>query len=124
MPTCDDLAELYSRPYFERGKYGQDLAAKREQKRRLAWMLACGIAPGARVLDAGCAVGEGIKAAKSRYEMWGIDISAHAIELARANNPELKDRLRAVTVEEADFTSGFFRRRGHVGCDRTPMGPP
>jgi 2-polyprenyl-3-methyl-5-hydroxy-6-metoxy-1,4-benzoquinol methylase len=107
-PTRAQMRELYGQAYFEHGKYVDDMAWRLEQKRRLAWMSRCGVAPGARVLDAGCAAGDGLLFAKRQYEMWGLDISAQAVEMARAKNPDLKDRLRAGPLEDADFPKAYF----------------
>ncbi len=107
-PTPGQMKRLYAQGYFERGKYVDDLAWRLEQKRRLAWVGLCGVPRGARVLDAGCAAGDGLLFAKRHYEMWGQDISEQAVEMARAKNPELQDRLQAGPLEDADFPEGYF----------------
>ncbi|MEA1997296.1 MAG: hypothetical protein U9N45_06630, partial [Gemmatimonadota bacterium] len=92
-PSEGALEAAYGRQYFEHGKYVFDSSARAEEKRRMKWLAACGVKPGARVLDAGCAGGEFILAAKKKYRMWGLDISAHAVRQAKKLNPELESRI-------------------------------
>ncbi len=107
-PSPEDLAQLYGADYFDHGKYVDDLAWRLEQKRRMAWMIRCGIAPGARVLEAGCGAGHGLGPLKTRYAMWGQDISPQAIAQAKQAHPELAGRLQAGPLEEADFPAASF----------------
>ena len=103
-----DLAAIYDGRYFERGKYVHDAAGKLEQQRRLKWLYRCGLPPGGRLLDVGCATGEFLAAAKGRYEAWGIDISPQAIETAAREHPDLAERLFACPVEQAALPAGAF----------------
>ena len=63
--------------------------------------------PGAKILDAGC--GAGIPIAKylsERFEVYGIDISAKQIELAKKLVP--KGRFKKADFLESDFDEEFF----------------
>lgn len=103
-----DPESIYVPSYFDKGKYISDPAGAREQLRRLHWMQRCGVPAGARVLDAGCATGEFVTCAKAAYEVWGVDISEHAIERARLDNPELGDRLLAGSLEQLSLEPHSF----------------
>ncbi len=107
QPRPDDLLELYGRAYFEHGKYSDAFALGKEHERRLS-LLGRHVTSGSRVLDAGCATGEFVEYAAGKYEMWGLDISAFAIEQAKARLPWLADRLRSGLVEDQDYPEGFF----------------
>lgn len=107
-PTDSSLAELYDRDYFEHGKYVDDRAARLEQKRRIDWLREHGVPAGARVLDAGCATGDFIAAARHEFDMYGNDISEHAIGVARRRMPELADRLTATPLEQLPRSAGNY----------------
>jgi ubiquinone/menaquinone biosynthesis C-methylase UbiE len=61
---------------------------------------------GSRVLDVGCSTGHVIAGIPSEYERTGADISAGAIELARATRPEI--RFVEAPVEDLPFEDGSF----------------
>jgi 2-polyprenyl-3-methyl-5-hydroxy-6-metoxy-1,4-benzoquinol methylase len=108
QPSSEELRTLYSDGYFQRGKYGDDFAQRKEGERRLDWLARGGVAPGGRVLDAGCATGEFLALAGARYEMWGLDVSPYATEIARANNPGCAARIFTGFVEEQRFEPASF----------------
>lgn len=107
-PTAEALRELYGNGYFDRAKYDDEFAQARETRRRLALLERAGVPEGGRVLDAGCATGDFLSAGQGRYEMWGLDVSAHATELARARNPSSAQRIFTGFVEDLDFEPESF----------------
>jgi 2-polyprenyl-3-methyl-5-hydroxy-6-metoxy-1,4-benzoquinol methylase len=108
QPSAEELRALYADGFFKRGKYDDDFAQRKEGERRLGWLARAGLAPGARVLDAGCATGDFLALAGDRYEMWGLDVSAFATELARAKNPRCAARIFTGFVEEQRFDPASF----------------
>lgn len=107
-PTEEELREIYAAAYFARGKYTDDVAQHRENERRLDLIARAGVAPGARVLDAGCATGDFIEVASKRYDMWGIDVSAFATEQAREKNPDRAHKILTGFVEEQQLEPKSF----------------
>jgi 2-polyprenyl-3-methyl-5-hydroxy-6-metoxy-1,4-benzoquinol methylase len=107
-PSAEELRVLYGDGYFKRGKYDEALAQRKEGERRLSWLARAGVAPGGRVLDAGCATGDFLALASDRYEMWGLDVSAYATDVARAKNPGGSARVFTGLVEEQRFEPAFF----------------
>ena len=78
---------------------GEALAGVR---RRYLGLLQDQIPPGAAVLDLGCGTGVPIaRALAARYQVTGVDGSAHSIELARQKVPE-------ATFLQADMTQVVF----------------
>ena len=108
IPSQEAIEAIYAESYFDRGKYVLDAAAKREQSRRLHWMEKSGLKEGAKVLDAGCATGDFIETCKDKYDIWGLDISEHAINIAKERFPEIANKLSAGRVEDQDYPDGFF----------------
>ena len=107
-PSAETLQDIYSQTYFAHQKYEGDWASDREKGRRMRLLAQAGVGKGARVLDAGCATGDFIVAAKDSYEMWGIDLSEEAITRAAERLPDVRERLRAGPLEQQDFPDGFF----------------
>ena len=62
--------------------------------------------PGTRILDVGCSTGHVIAEIPDTYERTGVDISARAIELARAARPDI--RFAEASVENLPFDDGSF----------------
>lgn len=108
QPTPQELRALYGNSYFGRGKYDDKQAQRREIQRRLELLRKAEVPEGARVLDAGCATGDFLAAGSSRYEMWGLDVSAHATELAKAQNPACAQRIFTGFVEDQHFEADWF----------------
>lgn len=99
VPSADALGSLYSKAYFEKGKYRNDEAGRREQRRRLELLDRMGIPKGAKILDYGCATGEFVSAAAKRYEVWGADISVDALAETGRRVPQSVDRLVKTEVD-------------------------
>lgn len=106
-PTAETLREIYSEAYFAHSKYRDDETLRLENLRRVK-LLGRYAPEGSSVLDAGCSTGSFVTAAKSRFEMHGLDFSEFAIAQARAANPELAGRLFAGKLEDLPSSSGRF----------------
>lgn len=107
-PSQEELAEIYGANYFPETKYALDPAARKEQQRRIDWLLRAGIAPRARVLDLGCATGDFMMSAREHFDMWGLDYSTAAIAVARKRMPEQADRLQSGAISTLDVPDGHF----------------
>jgi 2-polyprenyl-3-methyl-5-hydroxy-6-metoxy-1,4-benzoquinol methylase len=107
-PSQEDLTRLYASDYFKMIKYDLDPAARKELERRLGFMQAAGLRPGARVLDVGCATGDFILGGQERYEMWGYDFSAYAAQTARERVPRAAARIFSGAWEAVPVAPGFF----------------
>jgi 2-polyprenyl-3-methyl-5-hydroxy-6-metoxy-1,4-benzoquinol methylase len=107
-PSIKELSVLYDETYFKRGKYVQDRAINLENKRRISWLKKNGVKKGAKILDIGCATGDFIKAAKSEFHMWGVDVSEFAVKQARIENPEIPNQVYVGNIESQEFPEGFF----------------
>lgn len=107
-PSADALAAMYGETYFARGKYDNGFAQRRENQRRIAMMERAGVRRGARVLDVGCGPGDFVSFAGDRFDMWGLDVSASAIDEARRRNPRIADQLASGFVEEQRYPTDFF----------------
>lgn len=108
QPTAEELRTLYADNYFKRGKYEDEFAQRKESERRLSLLARAGVAPGGRVLDAGCATGDFLVVGGARYEMWGLDISAYATDVARSKYPEGAARIYTGFIEDQSFEPAFF----------------
>ncbi len=107
-PTSSEIAAIYSEKYFDHQKYEGNWSSKRETNRRLALLSKAGVRDGSRVLDAGCATGDFILSATSKYEMWGLDVSPQAIAKARERLPDLAQRLIAAPLEQHGLLEDHF----------------
>jgi 2-polyprenyl-3-methyl-5-hydroxy-6-metoxy-1,4-benzoquinol methylase len=101
VPSAEELERIYSVRYFDHKKYQLDQGAAKEMKRRMAILGHLNVAPGASVLDAGCATGDFICVAKKKYRMYGVDVSQSAIDIARHRNPEIGHRIFASELYDA-----------------------
>jgi SAM-dependent methyltransferase len=87
-PSAAVLAEVYQSAYFSGGGHGYADYFERERhanhhkaKQRLDRLTQLGLAPGARLLDVGCADGTFVEAAIERgFDAYGIEVSAEALE--------------------------------------------
>jgi len=107
-PSTKELEKIYSDSYFSKGKYGNDFAGKKEQERRLEFMRRAGIKNGSKVLDFGMATGEFISVMRDSYDVWGIDRSKDAVDVAKRAFPELSDRLFSGAIDNLAFPEGYF----------------
>jgi 2-polyprenyl-3-methyl-5-hydroxy-6-metoxy-1,4-benzoquinol methylase len=103
-----EVEEVYGQGYFKKIKYSLDRAARLEQERRLRVVQRAGVNAGSKMLDMGCATGDFLVAARGLCEVWGRDVSQHAIAIARQRLPELSDRLHAGPATIGVFPDGFF----------------
>ena len=107
-PHKSELYNLYSKDYFQRGKYIKDRAIENACRRRVKWLQDNGVHNRARVLDAGCATGDFIAFAKAYFDMWGTDISEYAVSLARQQNPEVSGQISCQMIDDLQFPDEFF----------------
>ncbi len=101
-----DTNYIYSKNYFSHGKRGGG-AVRFEQKRRIKWLKKCGLKPGSKLLDAGCATGEFLSMAVDAYDSYGIDISEYAVEQAIQQYPFLCNRIKIGSLEQTEFEASF-----------------
>lgn len=98
QPTDAQLHRLYTDLHVSHTKFRDERAAQRENLARLHLMQEF-VASGKLVLDAGCATGDFVALAKANYVVYGVDISAGAIEQAKARLPDLAPRLSSLSLE-------------------------
>jgi 2-polyprenyl-3-methyl-5-hydroxy-6-metoxy-1,4-benzoquinol methylase len=108
QPTDEELAAQYSEAFFDRGKYEDEFAMRKEYDKRTSLLAETGLRREARVLDAGCATGDFIAHVGDRFDMWGIDISEYAVEEAKKRCPDKSEQLFAGRIEDVDLERGFF----------------
>jgi 2-polyprenyl-3-methyl-5-hydroxy-6-metoxy-1,4-benzoquinol methylase len=60
------------------------------------------------VLEVGCATGDFITFAKEYFDMWGIDISSHAVAMAKQQNPDISEHISCQSIEHLQFPDEFF----------------
>jgi ubiquinone/menaquinone biosynthesis C-methylase UbiE len=100
----DEEALRYDAAYDAQNARGRLLRARRDLMVRLL----DGEAPG-RVLDVGMGGGRlCIELARRGWEVSGLDVSKHMVELARRRLPEAAERLRCGTMAELPFRDGSF----------------
>lgn len=98
QPTDAELERLYANLHVSHTKFRDEQAAQRENLARLRLMQEF-VAPGELVLDAGCATGDFLALAKAHYTVYGVDISAGAIEQAKVRLPDIAARLSSLKLE-------------------------
>ncbi len=81
------------RPFYAEYAWAFDLLIDRPIRKECAaiadWLVARGVLPGADLLDAGCGTGRyAAELARRGYVVYGIDLSAELIEVARRSNKE------------------------------------
>lgn len=103
-PTPKQIQAIYNETYFAPSKYADRATMQAESDRRLN-LLRRFVPPGSgkRVLDAGCATGDFIEAARNEYEMHGVELSSHAVQAAREKNPGLADRISVGSLEAGEL---------------------
>jgi 2-polyprenyl-3-methyl-5-hydroxy-6-metoxy-1,4-benzoquinol methylase len=108
QPSAEELRAIYAGGYLGKGKYEDLTAQRRENERRLALLEQAGVPAGGRVLEVGCATGEFIALAGERFDMWGLDLSPVAIDLARTKNPRFAAQIASGFIEEQAFQPAQF----------------
>jgi len=112
QPTSQELVELYSRDYFERGEYRCGHAGncfEEEGERIISHELLEKISrqqPRGTFLDVGCASGHLLNAVREKgYETYGVELSDEA-----AQNARNKFGLNVITgdVLSANYEQNFF----------------
>ena len=112
QPSDDVLADIYSSRYFLEA---DDAGSEREfsDLRRqtacvyLEAIAAYGGRSHGRVLDVGCGKGDFLVEAATRgYEVWGIDVSPHAAQIA--NHRLGREAVKCSTLTKADLPSTYF----------------
>ena len=89
QPSDERLAEIYSPDYYEPWNYERPEVVKvMKQLTFEPALIAAGLAPGARLLDVGCATGDLAALASTKgFEAFGIDLNEAAIARAREAVP-------------------------------------
>jgi 2-polyprenyl-3-methyl-5-hydroxy-6-metoxy-1,4-benzoquinol methylase len=103
----NDTSRIYTESYFGHDKLCGP-ANTLEQRRRLRWLIRCGLIPGMSILDVGCATGEFLSAAVRYYNVRGIDISQFAIDRALLDYPKLRGKLKAGSLDKISFDVDKF----------------
>lgn len=106
-PEPEELEAIYQETYFGHNKYRDEQTLRIENLRRLA-LLQEYVQEGSQVLEAGCGDGSFIEEAKAMYDMSGFDLSAAGIEIAKARNPELTERLWVGQLEDQEIQENCF----------------
>ena len=100
-PSDAGLDQLYANLHVSHTKFRNEQAAQRENLARLRFTQEF-VEPGGLVLDAGCATGDFLELARDQYRVYGVDISAGAIEQAKVRLPDIADRLSSKKLEDLD----------------------
>jgi 2-polyprenyl-3-methyl-5-hydroxy-6-metoxy-1,4-benzoquinol methylase len=108
-PNNEQLLEIYQADYYQSWGISGDDEATRAMKlgtfKRRIQQLSGLIAPG-KVLDVGCATGFFLEVAfASGWEVYGVELSEYAAELARRRFGE---RIFIGTLEQAQYSDGNF----------------
>jgi SAM-dependent methyltransferase len=98
-PDDAALEDLYRQLHLKHTQFRDERAAQRENQTRLDLVREF-VEPGALLLDAGCATGDFLASARSHFTVYGIDISAGAIEAARTRLPDIASRLASRKLED------------------------
>lgn len=106
-PTAEVLDKIYGEQYFTHSKYQDQQTLAVEVERRMA-LLGRFVPARARVLDAGCAIGDFVAAANRQYDAYGMDRSPFAIEVAVEKHPELAGRVWSGFLEDMPATEAGY----------------
>lgn len=101
---------IYDQAYFTHVKYQDEQNLARENKGRLALLRRALPAGKARILEAGCGVGDfaALIAKETNSEIVGVDVAEPAIAIARKNYPELAANFHAAKLEDLDLPLESF----------------
>jgi 2-polyprenyl-3-methyl-5-hydroxy-6-metoxy-1,4-benzoquinol methylase len=108
QPTDEQLAQIYDADYYEPWSYEGPTGLEAMKRKTFAPLLdGCELAPGAAVLDVGCATGTLLGFAAERgHRVFGIDLNAHAVEAAMSRVPAAQ--VHAGTLEDEPFDGQLF----------------
>jgi len=108
QPTDQRLGEIYGDDYYDAWSHESSEVLREMKQLTMAPILdACGLVPGQRVLDAGCATGDLISIAAQRgFRAFGVDLNAAAIERARRSVPSAQ--FAAGTLADQPFAGETF----------------
>lgn len=107
-PTDEEISEIYGDCYFVSNKYRDATILGWENQRRLKILARFLPSPEARVLDAGCATGDFLLAAKTKYQMHGCDISPFAVDVARKKNPDVADNIFVANLDALALKGAMY----------------
>jgi len=106
-PEREDILSLYREDYFKETKYSENFAKNKEYERRMD-LLSKHLPHDSVILECGCANGDFIEYSKSRYQMWGIELSNTAVHKARKTNPELSEKILCGFLHEQTLPDNFY----------------
>lgn len=105
-PTDEELNRIYSKTFFSKGKFANDMAFYLEAKRRIKQIYNVVEHKDIVVLDYGCATGDFLKIASDHFNIYGTDFSLDAIQEAMIKYPELKDKFFSMS-EQSMYNKRF-----------------
>lgn len=81
------MSEVMRRPFYSEYAWAFDLLIDRPVRKECAviaaWLIDCGVLPGAEILDAGCGTGRyALELARRGYAVLGVDLSPELIDIA------------------------------------------
>jgi 2-polyprenyl-3-methyl-5-hydroxy-6-metoxy-1,4-benzoquinol methylase len=103
-----EMQRIYSPAYFSHEKYRDRGALDRENRSRLRLVQRFVKDPGARIIEAGCGVGDFLAIAKHAYDISGFDLSLHAVDIARRTNVEIADNIWCRGLDEVELPDSHF----------------
>lgn len=92
-PSNEELNKIYSKTFFSKGKFSNDMAFYLEAKRRMKLINAVSKNKKVSVLDYGCATGDFLHIGSEVFDMYGTDFSKDAITEARVKYPHLSEKF-------------------------------
>src|SRR5436190_5526658 len=112
------MNEVRRRPFYTEYAWAFDLLIDRPVRKECAvivgWLVACGVLPGAEILDAGCGTGRySRELARRGYVVHGVDLSPELIEIARR---KAGDRPGGVSFAVADILDLPTARYAAILC--------
>lgn len=100
-PDDSELDRLYAGLHSSHARYRDTGAALRENRDRLR-LVRRHLPQGASVLDAGCGAGDFLELAHEHYDASGMDVSALAVEQARARIPRIASQIGVFNLDRQD----------------------